>query len=43
MRKSSGTHFDPELIEIFLACMDSIRAIQMRYPERVMEAGVTGT
>jgi HD-GYP domain-containing protein (c-di-GMP phosphodiesterase class II) len=43
MRKGSGTHFDPELIEIFLACMDSIRAIQMRYPERAMEVGVTGT
>jgi HD-GYP domain-containing protein (c-di-GMP phosphodiesterase class II) len=43
LRKGSGTHFDPELIEIFLACMDSIRAIQMRYPERVMEVGVTGT
>ena len=34
MRKGSGTAFDPELLDTFLACMDSIRSIRMRYPDR---------
>ncbi|HPC74328.1 MAG TPA: HD domain-containing protein [Syntrophales bacterium] len=43
MKKGSGTHFDPGLIDVFFACLDSIRAIRMRYPERDIEPGVTGT
>ncbi len=34
MGKDSGKAFDPELLDIFLACMDSIRSIRMRYPDR---------
>jgi len=34
MRQGSGKHFDPELLDTFLACMDSIRSIRMRYPDR---------
>jgi response regulator RpfG family c-di-GMP phosphodiesterase len=34
MRKDSGKAFDPELLDVFLACMDSIRSIRMRYPDR---------
>jgi len=34
MRQASGKQFDPELLETFLSCMDSIRAIRMRYPDR---------
>ena len=34
MRKGSGQAFDPELLDTFLACMDSIRSIRMRYPDR---------
>ncbi len=41
MRRSSGTHFDPELLETFFACMDSIRAIRARDPERAAQGGET--
>ncbi|MCX5833772.1 MAG: HD domain-containing protein [Deltaproteobacteria bacterium] len=34
MRQGSGKQFDPELLDTFLACMDSIRSIRMRYPDR---------
>lgn len=44
MGKGSGTHFDPELLEAFFACMDSIRAIRARYPERAAQGWeATGT
>ena len=29
----SGTHFDPEMVETFFACIDSIRSIAERYPD----------
>lgn len=34
MKQGSGRQFDPELLDTFLACMDSIRSIRMRYPDR---------
>jgi HD-GYP domain-containing protein (c-di-GMP phosphodiesterase class II) len=34
MRQGSGKQFDPELLDTFLTCMDSIRSIRMRYPDR---------
>jgi len=33
MREEAGKQFDPELIEIFFACADSIQAIKSRYPD----------
>jgi HD-GYP domain-containing protein (c-di-GMP phosphodiesterase class II) len=33
LRKCSGTHFDPEVIECFLACLDEIRAIARQFPD----------
>jgi len=38
MRQASGKQFDPELLDTFLACMDSIRSIRMRYPDRDSES-----
>ena len=32
MRADSGTHFDPEMIEAFIECIDVIRSISSRYP-----------
>ncbi len=29
----SGTHFDPEMIETFFACLDAVRDIAERYPD----------
>ena len=29
----SGTHFDPEMVETFFACIDSIHSIAERYPD----------
>jgi len=33
IRSSSGTQFDPELVEIFLECVDTFRQITRLYPE----------
>jgi len=33
LKKEAGHQFDPELIEIFFSCLDSIKAIQERYPD----------
>ena len=33
IRQGAGTHFDPELVEIFFSKLDVIRAIQKRYRE----------
>jgi HD-GYP domain-containing protein (c-di-GMP phosphodiesterase class II) len=35
--RGSGTHFDPELVEIFLNQLPSIRAIQTRYIDKSIE------
>jgi HD-GYP domain-containing protein (c-di-GMP phosphodiesterase class II) len=44
MRQGSGKQFDPELLDIFLTCMDSIRSIRMRYPDREAQIDeATGT
>jgi len=34
MKKMSGIKFDPELIDIFFDCIDFIRAISKRYPDK---------
>jgi len=31
--EESGKQFDPELIDIFFCCVDSIQAIRTRYPD----------
>ncbi len=33
IRKSSGTKFDPDLVEIFFEILDVLRSIQSRYPD----------
>ncbi|MBT3196458.1 MAG: HD domain-containing protein, partial [Gammaproteobacteria bacterium] len=33
IREQSGTHFDPELVEIFFSIQDVIRAIRVKYQE----------
>jgi HD-GYP domain-containing protein (c-di-GMP phosphodiesterase class II) len=33
MRKCSGTHFDPEIIDSFFSCIDVIKSIRARYPD----------
>ncbi|MCK9418261.1 MAG: HD domain-containing protein [Nitrospirae bacterium] len=32
LKACSGTFFDPEIVELFLSCMDTIRSIGERYP-----------
>ena len=33
MRRSSGSHFDPEIIDAFFACLDVLQSISKRYPD----------
>lgn len=33
LEEDSGSHFDPDLIEIFFSCLDEIRSIRERYPD----------
>ena len=33
MRKSSGTHFDPEVVDAFFSCLDVLKSIAERYPD----------
>lgn len=33
LREEAGKQFDPEIVEIFFSCADSIRAIRSRYPD----------
>ena len=33
LKSSSGAHFDPEMVETFFACIDTIRNIAERYPD----------
>lgn len=33
LRVESGTHFDPEMIDAFFECLDTIRAISKRFPD----------
>jgi len=33
LKVCSGTHFDPEMIETFFACIDTIRNVAERYPD----------
>ena len=34
MHRSSGTHFDPEIIDAFFSCMDVLKSIAKRYPDQ---------
>lgn len=34
MRLSSGKHFDPEIIESFFGCLDVLKSIARRYPDK---------
>jgi HD-GYP domain-containing protein (c-di-GMP phosphodiesterase class II) len=33
MRRSSGTHFDPEIVDAFFSCLDVLKSIATRYPD----------
>jgi response regulator RpfG family c-di-GMP phosphodiesterase len=33
LKTGAGRHFDPELVEIFFACLDVLRSIQKRYQD----------
>jgi response regulator RpfG family c-di-GMP phosphodiesterase len=33
LKACSGTHFDPEMVETFFSCLDTIRNITERYPD----------
>lgn len=33
MNNSSGTHFDPEIVDAFFACVDLLKSIARRYPD----------
>jgi HD-GYP domain-containing protein (c-di-GMP phosphodiesterase class II) len=33
MRRSSGKHFDPEIIDAFFSCLDVLKSIAARYPD----------
>ncbi len=37
MHKSSGTHFDPEIIDAFFSCIDVIKSIGERYPDEAAQ------
>ncbi len=37
IEQDAGTHFDPELVEIFFSCIEVMRAIQRRYSEDMKE------
>jgi HD-GYP domain-containing protein (c-di-GMP phosphodiesterase class II) len=37
IEEGSGHHFDPELVEIFFACLEIIRSIQKRYKNAVIK------
>jgi HD-GYP domain-containing protein (c-di-GMP phosphodiesterase class II) len=34
MHRSSGTHFDPRVVDAFFDCLDVIKSIAKRYPDR---------
>jgi HD-GYP domain-containing protein (c-di-GMP phosphodiesterase class II) len=33
LKACSGTHFDPEMVEVFFSCIDTIRGVAERYPD----------
>jgi len=33
LKATSGTHFDPEMVDVFFSCIDTIRSIAERYPD----------
>jgi HD-GYP domain-containing protein (c-di-GMP phosphodiesterase class II) len=33
MRLSAGTHFDPEIVDVFFSCLDVLKSIASRYPD----------
>ena len=39
LQEESGTHFDPELVEIFLDCFDVISALRNRYSDNTVGPG----
>jgi len=34
LRQDAGTHFDPEMVEVFIDTIDNIRSISDRYPDK---------
>jgi response regulator RpfG family c-di-GMP phosphodiesterase len=37
LQQSSGKHFDPEVVEAFFSCMDVIKFVARRYPDKNKE------
>jgi len=33
LKATSGTHFDPEVVDTSFACLDTVRSISERYPD----------
>ena len=33
LKATTGTHFDPEMVETFFSCLDTVRSIAERYPD----------
>ena len=33
LEKGAGNHFDPEMIDVFFACLDTLRGIAQRFPD----------
>ena len=33
LKATTGTHFDPEMVEVFFSCIDTIRSVAERYPD----------
>lgn len=41
IREEAGKQFDPELVEVFMECLDSFRQIEKLYPDEAAEASLS--
>ena len=39
IREEAGKQFDPEIVEVFFACLDSFQQVQKLYPDELAEGG----
>jgi HD-GYP domain-containing protein (c-di-GMP phosphodiesterase class II) len=42
LQQSSGTHFDPEVLEAFFSCLDVLKFVARRYPDKDVAEGSYG-
>jgi HD-GYP domain-containing protein (c-di-GMP phosphodiesterase class II) len=42
LQQSSGTHFDPEVLEAFFSCLDVLKFVARRYPDKNVAEGSYG-